>query len=197
MKPCSRNRPFIAWLALGCLEARHERELRPHLETCEGCRDYLAQMSAVTKTLLKAEAASEATPSSAFHRRLVTRLCEAESNSAWHKTVEFIRSVFSNPRFAFRMAAVLPVFAIIGVAIALLFAHLHRPQKPQPAHEEVQVAAQVVGSKDFVPTMLNYQMAANDSIDRFEDLLSRQGNRNPAPAPVYTAATRWSRDGLE
>jgi hypothetical protein len=197
MKPCSRNRRLIAWLALECLEARQERELRLHLETCEGCQDYLAQMSVVTKTLSKTEAASEVTPSSAFHRKLVARLCEDESKSAWHKAVEFVWNSFSHPRFAFRMAAVLPVFAIIGVAIAVLFAHLHRPQKPQLAHEEVQVAAQTIGSKDFAPTMLNYQMAANDSIDRFEDLLSRQGNRNPAPAPVYTAATRWNRDGLE
>ena len=49
MNPCANQRHLIAALALAMLEAQPARELRAHLETCEGCRGYLAELAEVTK----------------------------------------------------------------------------------------------------------------------------------------------------
>ena len=51
MKPCAQNRKLIAWLASNALDARQTRQLQAHLETCEGCRRYLAEISNVTERL--------------------------------------------------------------------------------------------------------------------------------------------------
>jgi len=48
MKPCAQNRKLIVWLSLNVLDASQARQLRAHLETCEGCRRYLAEISNVT-----------------------------------------------------------------------------------------------------------------------------------------------------
>jgi hypothetical protein len=32
-------------------------------------------------------------------------------------------------------------------------------------------------------------MIANRSLDKLDELLTRQGNRNPASTPIYTAST--------
>jgi hypothetical protein len=39
------------------------------------------------------------------------------------------------------------------------------------------------------PTISNYQMVANRSLEKLDELLTRQGNRNPSPSPIYTAST--------
>src|SRR5205823_5908678 len=51
MKPCSNKRKLVALLAADALNANEERELRDHLETCEGCRTYLQEISNVTQKL--------------------------------------------------------------------------------------------------------------------------------------------------
>jgi len=66
MKPCSNNRKPIAWLAIGALDARQERALRAHLETCEGCRSYLEEISTITQKLATTEVRSDIQTSNPF-----------------------------------------------------------------------------------------------------------------------------------
>jgi Putative zinc-finger len=72
----------MAWLALGELNARTAAALRAHIETCDGCRRYLAEISTVTERLAAAEMTPDIQASESFHRRLVTRLKTPESH-AW------------------------------------------------------------------------------------------------------------------
>ncbi len=81
MKPCFGKRKLIAWLALGELDARRAQNLRAHVETCEGCRGYFEEMSAVARRLAAAEDPPEIEASASFHRRLVGRL-RAEPSEA-------------------------------------------------------------------------------------------------------------------
>jgi anti-sigma factor RsiW len=55
MKPCSKNRKLLAWLALGHLDAGRATILREHLATCDGCRCYLEGIAKVTARISAAE----------------------------------------------------------------------------------------------------------------------------------------------
>jgi hypothetical protein len=41
---------------------------------------------------------------------------------------------------------------------------------------------------DLPPTIANYQRIATRSLDDFDELLTRQSERNPPPTPNYTAS---------
>jgi hypothetical protein len=41
---------------------------------------------------------------------------------------------------------------------------------------------------DLAPTIANYQMVANQSLEQLFELLTRQGNKRLPPAPVYTVS---------
>jgi anti-sigma factor RsiW len=82
MKPCSRNRKLLAWLALGELDSHRAAALREHVESCDGCRRYLAEMSSVTDSLTVDEGTPEIQATEAFHGRLVNKLTRLEP-PAW------------------------------------------------------------------------------------------------------------------
>ena len=44
---------------------------------------------------------------------------------------------------------------------------------------------------DPPPTIANYTMVANQSLEKLDDLLTRQGSRNLSPTPIYTASKDW------
>jgi len=81
MKLCVQNRKLIVWLSLKSLDAGQERQLRSHLETCEGCRRYLAEISNVTEMLAATEPASDIQASESFHRKVAGRLRAAKPDS--------------------------------------------------------------------------------------------------------------------
>src|ERR1041385_279293 len=183
MKPCSNNRKLIAWLALGALEPRQERSLRAHLETCAGCRGYLHQISKVTDRLAATAIRSDIETSPSFHRRVVSRLRLEESREA--TVLAQLRAAFSSWRVALPATA-----AAIAVLIAVLSLSARRPGIPLPAPTDIQAqAAGTPGAKqDLNPTLSNYQMVANRSLEKLDELITRQGNRNPAPTPIYAAS---------
>src|SRR5438552_3351863 len=83
MKPCSSNRPRITLLASGGLDALEERNLRAHLEVCQGCQAYMQEISRVTENLALIETRSDIQTSEMFHQRLVGRLRKEQSTSFW------------------------------------------------------------------------------------------------------------------
>jgi hypothetical protein len=50
---------------------------------------------------------------------------------------------------------------------------------------------------DPAPTIFNYQTTANHSIEALDDLLTRQGNKNPVSTPIYSASSRSAADSLD
>jgi predicted anti-sigma-YlaC factor YlaD len=181
MKPCSKNRKLIAWLALDALDPRQTRDLRAHLESCQGCRGYLDEISNVTKKLAALETGSNLHASEAFHQKVAARLRAENSASVWEITAACFRAFFLNWRVA------VPVIGAIGVAVAtLFFAGLHR-HVPTPA-QPVQVAHASETRSDPEPTLSNYQKIANKSLDGLDEVLTRQGNRNLPRTQTYTAS---------
>ena len=55
MNSCAANRKLIVGQILNMLDAQQTRQLCAHLETCEDCRRYHAEVSQVTERLATAK----------------------------------------------------------------------------------------------------------------------------------------------
>jgi anti-sigma factor RsiW len=182
MKPCSRNRKTLAWLALGELDARTTAALRAHIETCDGCRHYLAEISSVKETLTTTEPTPDLEASESFHRRVVTRLRAEQSGSLWDRLAERLGA----GRLSWRAA--LSLLGATALVIALLSVLWRQPAVPRPAPNRVQAVLPPGPKNDLSPTITNYQRVANRSLDELDDLLTRQATRRLSPTPIYTAS---------
>lgn len=183
MKPCASNRKFIVWQTLNALDAQQTRQLRAHLETCEGCRRYLAEISNVTEGLETVEMNPDIQTSESFHRSVAHKLRAAKPDSFGEILAAYIQSGTLNWRVAVPVVAAL---AFIGV----LLATWPQPQKVaahRPAAPSVILAS---GSdNDPAPTIANYQRIADQSLEKFDALLTRQSKRALPVLPSYTAST--------
>jgi hypothetical protein len=177
MKPCLSKRKLIAWQALGQLDARQAQDLLAHIKTCNGCRQYLEEMSAVGERLLGAEPEPEIEPSAFFHQRLVGRLRAERSGSRWEM-------LFA--RLNWRVA--LPAAGLAALVILMLSLFPRQPGVAPPVQISRPAVAPPAPKGDLSPTVANYQRAASRSLDDLDDLLTRQANRKRAPAPLYTAS---------
>jgi len=185
MKPCSNNRKPLALLAVDALSVSEEHELRAHLQTCESCRAYLQEISNVTQKLGAVELGSEIQTSEAFHQRVVRSL-RAEETAAASSLLTQLRAALSNWRVALPLAG----------ATALLVVGFLFFTRPSPVPNVAKVSPPNVKT-ELDPTISNYQMIANRSLEKFDELLNRQATRNPSAGPIYTASMLSTRDGLD
>jgi hypothetical protein len=183
MKPCLRNRKLIAWLALDALDAPRVAALRAHLAVCEGCRRYWGEISNVTEGLASAAPGSNLEASELFHRKVAEKLRAVESGAVLEDLAAWLRGAMLNWRVA------LPATAVLVIALFVVVAPRHPPASSLPAPPTVQVVSAASPESDLAPTIANYQMAANQSLERLSELLTRQGNKRLPPAPVYTASS--------
>jgi anti-sigma factor RsiW len=172
----------LALLALGELDAPRAAALRAHLETCEGCRCYIAEMSAITENLAATEMTPDIQTSESFHRRVVARLRAEPSDSIW----QTLAAPFIAARLNWRVA--LPVVGAAAVVIVILSIPARQPAAPPPARTGVQAVLPPDIKSELSPTIANYQRIATRSLDELDELLTKQGKRNPSPTPIYTAS---------
>jgi hypothetical protein len=191
MKSCAKNRKLIAWLAVDALDAAQAAEIRAHLETCEECRRYLQEVSNVRQKLATTEVRSDIQASEAFHQRVLGAFKDQETGSAWQAVAAQLRASMMNWRVA------LPVIAAAVVMIAAFSLVMRRPAVTPGPPVTGQIATAPKGKSDLDPTISNYQMVANRSLDNLDDLLTRQANRNPSPTPIYTASALARVNALE
>jgi hypothetical protein len=177
MKPCSNYRKRIAWLALGVLDSREERELRAHLPTCPGCRNYLEEMSSASNKLSACSISPEIDASETFHQKLARRVKAQEVGFRWSALVP-------------KWKIALPVIGAAAAVVTVLLLVLRPPAGSSPSVSPIKsVTAMPPAKRDLPPTISNYQMIANRSLERLDDVLTTEGTRNPPPAPVYTASS--------
>jgi anti-sigma factor RsiW len=184
MKPCAKNRKWIAWLALDALEAQQARELCAHIDACEGCRCYLEETSKMTRALKEAQTRTEIEASEAFHRRVARAIRAEESRSLW----EAVAAPFRGTSLKWRAALpVLGAMAVAMVALSVLVSRFRTGSVPSPAPSPAQAVSAPSLSSDLPPTLANYRLVANQSLEDLDELLTRQGNRNRSSAPIYRA----------
>ena len=182
MKPCAQNQKLIVWLTLNALDARQTRQLRAHLETCEGCRRYLAEISNVTERLAEQENL-DIQASESFHRKVASRLRAAKPDSIGEILATYFRGTVLNWRVAFPAVAAL---VLVCVTIAIWPQPPKIVSSPRPI---VRIALVSSADNDPAPTIANYQRVANQSLAELDALLTRQGNRPLPPMPIYTASS--------
>ena len=181
MKPCAKNRKLIAWLAVNALDARQAAQLREHLEICEGCRCYLAEISNVTERLAAEKATPDVQASESFHRKVAGRLRSAKPDSLGETLAAYLALL--------NWRVVLPAFValvVIGVNVAIW---RQPPKISKPPRTGTQIASVANAESDLAPTLANYQRVANQSLDKLDALLTKQGNRPLPSMPIYTAST--------
>jgi len=176
MKPCFSKRQPIAWLALGELDARRAQELEAHIATCDGCRQYLAEMSGVRDRLTAQQTEPEIEAAVSFHRGLVSRLRAERSVPPWEILAAWLSS---------RLA--LPAVGVATAAILILCFVRRQPVVP-PAVQVARPVAVPAATSDLSPTIANYQRAASHSFEDLDELLTRQASRSLPPAHIYTAS---------
>lgn len=179
MKPCSSNRKQLALLAADALDPRRAEDLRAHLEACEGCRRYLADISTLTQELSAVEINSEIQTCDAFHQKVIKQVRAERSPSIWEIAIAQLSEALPNWRIA------LPATAVLCLALLfMVWRGTNRPTEPLTA----SVAPSAPVSKpDLSPTFANYQMVANQSLEMFDELLTRQGSRIPFASQTYAA----------
>jgi len=183
MKPCSRNRKLIAWLALGALDARKASVLRDHLDHCEGCRRYWEEISNVKERLTAAAPVSNLEPSEFFHHGVAEQLQAVGSSSV----LEILAARLRGSLLSWRVA--LPATAVLVIAFILMVAPRQPPAVSLPVPAAVQAGSSSSFGSDLAPTIANYQMIASQSLEKLDELLTRQGNKRLPPAPVLDLAS--------
>ena len=189
MKPCAQNRKLIVGLALNTLDARQTRHLRAHLETCGGCRRYLAEISNVTETLATEEVDPDVRASERFHQKVAAKLRAARPDSLGEILVACLRGTLLDWRVALPAIAAL---VVVGVTVAT---RRQPPDVSSPPRAVIQPPPVSAADNDPAPTIANYSRVANQSLDKLDALLTRQGNRALPPIPIYTASTLAKESG--
>lgn len=173
MKPCASNRKLIVWLTLNTLGPRQTQQLRAHLETCAGCRQYLAEISHVSESLAAAEYHSDIEASETFHRKVAGKLRSAKTGSL----AEIVTAYFRGITLKWRLAAPAVAALVIGIIVAT---------RPSVTPRATMASG---ADHDLEPTLANYQQAADQSLEKFDALLTRQSRQMSPPGPIYTVST--------
>jgi len=185
MKPCSRNRKAINALVLGNMPELEARQLQAHLDHCAGCRQLAEELTRLGDDLcFLAEPVRQQTeegPSPFLHQRVLQRIQSSEKEAIrqmkppglWH--------------WAWRLVV---VGATAAVILFLGWFAPNRPRQPQAEMARIESSMHVSESSAETnadpptvgPTLLRYRMAANDSLEELDALLSS--------SPVWTGALR-------
>ena len=155
MKPCAQNRKLIAWLASNALDAQPTRHLQAHLETCEGCRRYLAEISNVTEKLAAAAANPDVQASESFHRKVAGKLRAAKPDSIGEILAAYFRGTLLNWRVALPAIAAL---VVVGITVAFW---RQTPVVSTFSRAGIQTTLVSDADNDLAPTIANYQRVAN------------------------------------
>ena len=181
MKPCNKNRKRVAWLALGVLGPQEEEQVRAHLQSCSGCRDYFQELSAVSEHLRNARVETAVESTDRFHRRVLGALQDSSSASSGPLQVR--------PDFWGRLRWRIAWPALGAAAVLLMLVTLLHPGAIPPARDAHRPVASRGGPRlDLEPTIQNYQLAASRSMDKLDELLNLQAGRNLPSTPVYRAS---------
>lgn len=191
MKPCVGNRKRIALLAMGGLDARESLELRAHLRECNACQQYQEEIAQVTASLKDVAKPADIEASDVFHRRLTNTIKSEEPISAWEWMFAWLQDRVLNWRVA------LYGFTALLMGVALLLHSQQRAIIPNSRALATTTVLSPTTESDLEPSIRNYQIAASQSFEQLDKLLTKQARQNPTSTPIYTASTLNLANGPE
>lgn len=168
-------------MAVNAIEGEPARELRSHLESCRGCRQYLAEISNVGERIGGAEVETGIEASPAFHRKVAAALRRQEARPEKFATI--LRALLSGWRAGVAVSLVLFTTA----ATLMLRLAQHQPPTSMPGDNPIEAAVSSGPPTDVEPTISNYSAIADRSFEQFDELLTQQANKHFTHYPVYTA----------
>ena len=169
-------------MALEALNQPEAGRVREHLQSCAGCRAYFEELTQIKMNLTAtATDRQEAQSSDVFHRKLLARLEKEKPRSAVGDLLSGFRA----------WRAAIPLAGAAAVIVGIYWAVQDHPHQPAPPRPVGPVVSKGKINGDLPPTVANYHMVANQSLDKLDDLLNRQGNRNPQRGPIYNASGRF------
>jgi anti-sigma factor RsiW len=196
MRPCAKNRKWIAWLALGALDARRAEELRAHLEACEGCRRYFEETSRLGRVLKEAGTSTDLEPSDSFHRAVARAVrADADQRGSIRRGLAALARMASLKRGA--ALAVLGAAVIAIAALPVLVSRFGSRGLTRPGPSWARTVPAPSLDSELAPTLANYELVASRSLEEFDELLTRQANRRHSPALLYTASSLILADSSE
>ena len=143
----------------------------------------------MTQKLAAAEAGSDIRTSESFHQKVVGALrAQGTGGQTWAAQ---LRATWLNWRVA------LPLIGATAIVIAAFSIVARHPGVPLSTPARALVVLTPNTKTDLAPTISNYQMVANRSLEKLDELLTRQGNRNPSPAPILTPSAFSQAAALE
>ncbi len=185
MKPCWKNRKLIAWLALGALEQERAHKLRAHLETCDRCHRRFEELANLSEKLRAAGFAPEAQTPASFHRRLVNALREQGAPSRQQMLLTPLQEKLLNWRAAFAACVVVAAGVVVWSSVVR-----HPGPLPLSSPKPPRLTSTTkVQQEPPPPTIANYRLAANRSLDDLDDLLTKQARACSSAAPLYKVST--------
>jgi len=179
MKVCTDKRKLIVELALEALEPGQALALRKHVESCAGCREYLAEISRLKTRLHVAAEENAVEASAAFHDRVLQALRGETAPSGWAAVVVWLQET----RLSWRVA-----WAGLGglaVAIAALLLLVEHPGGPSTASAPAATPVSPALGAELPPSVANYRNVADRSLDQLDELLTQQANRRVSARPIY------------
>jgi hypothetical protein len=174
----------LALLVINGVDADEARELQLHAAACEGCRGYLEELRAVSRKIAEIEPLTEAPRPRNFHQKLLDRL---EAERPWPLSAQ-ISVLFGSFTRSWRAALPLVGASTAGLAVLLILHHQRQPSMPANPGLKAIIAPSSP-KPHFAPTLSTYQFLANRSPEKLDEALALEASHNPAPAPLYTAAT--------
>jgi len=187
MKACSDYKQDVALLAAESLDGPNECLVRQHLERCEECRSYYEEICFAATKLKSIETRTGIQSSERFHQRVMDTIKGEKGLAPWHPLSGALWASLLHWRVAVP-AATLALLAIL--ALSLQFHNTHLQVSPPPK-------LVTLANHDPEPTISNYQTVANHSLEKLDELLSRQGTHSLPSTPIYTASSLAQFGGLE
>lgn len=163
-------------LAAGELAPEQAELLRSHARTCPACARYLREMSSLSETLQTAAVEPAVEASDLFHSSVVRKLrAQNAIGRSWFEQLTSIEK--------WGVAA-----AALAVGLAVLSGVFAKLSHSPPRHIAENTVTSYV-EPEPAPTLSNYQIVANRSLEEFDGLLTRQANRGLPPVRLYTPAS--------
>jgi hypothetical protein len=188
MKPCRKNRKPIVWLVMEALEEPAATALSVHLETCEGCRGYRDEILSVTQQVRSIETLAQPSLDYAYRKSPVQRPA-ARRSSSFTLIRDGLRTS-AGRRFA------VPLFCAFAIIVFLVAVYVRHPADSH-SFAQLQVTKLPNPPTDLSPSIANYHTIANESLDQFDDLLTRQAKHASPPPKPFTVGTLAQLDGLD
>jgi hypothetical protein len=178
MTACKKRQRNIVWLSMDALDEVQAKELKAHLQTCLNCRRYLAELAARKLACMDPGPEVQAAPQ---FRPTFSSALKADAAPGYVRA-----SQKPNYSLSSRRPLLLQTVFAVAIAVLIVTAMLRHTASVKPSSMRATSIETSEGNDVVLPTFANYRAVANQSLDQFDSLITRQSRKPIPPAPVFS-----------